>query len=216
MTNRILAAALAAALASPAAAQGVGQRAREAMGRPATQPAPAQATPQPQASGQAAPQYTLTDAQRQAFGAVHARGQLAIQASQLAATRATSPEVKSLASRILSEHQRADQELTNIVASRGGGDVNALPSIADKQKLDGELAQLQTKSGEEFDRDYVAFVTRNHPAFVDELKRAREATPGKDSAFKKWVDGYEDVEEEHLTAMRQLKAQRQARKPPAR
>ena len=59
-------------------------------------------------------------------------------------------------------------------------------------------------------------MTRNDSSFVEALKHAREVTPGKDAVFKKWLDGFENVEEEHLSAARQLKSQRQARTPPAR
>ncbi len=215
---QMIAAALAAALMVPAAAQSDQGAEKWRKGRAAaTQPAPAQQPGQAQATGQwERTERPLTDEQRTAIGAIHARSQIAIQAADLAGSRAASPEVKGLASRFLTEYRRAEGELKDYLSVRQGGDPNALPAGPDRQRLEGEVAQLGAKSGEEFDREYVAFVTRNHPGFVDALKHARDVTPGKDSAFKKWLDGYENVEEEHLTAMRQLKAQRQARKPPAR
>jgi putative membrane protein len=215
----MFAAAVAAALAMPGAAQTtrretIGERAR----RPAVrqQPAPA---PQTAAQGQAVQpaqaQAPLSEQQRTALGAVYARNKLAIQAGEMAATRGASEEVRSLGRRLLDEHRSAETELGTYVGQRGA-DVNALPSSPDRQRIEAEVGQLSSRSGEEFDRELIAFVTRNHASFVEDLKRARDVTPGKDAAFKQWLDGYENREEEHLSAARQLKAQRQARKPPAR
>ncbi len=212
--TRLFAAVLAVALALPAAAQGRARR------TPAPQPAPAPpaAQSQPQTAGQPAPapgQERLNDQQRAALGAVWARNKLAIQAGDLAATRGASQEVKSLGRRFADEHRRVEPELTTFVGERGG-DVNALPSTPDRQRMESELAQLSSRSGEDFDREFIAYATRNGPRFVDDLKHARDVTPGKDAAFKQWLDAFENRQEDDLTAARQLKAQRQARKPPAR
>jgi putative membrane protein len=210
---RMIAAALAAALMVPATAQSAGEGAEKwRKGRAAaTQPAPAQQSAGQPAQGQTA----LTEQQRAALGAVFVRNKLAIQAAEMAASRGASEEVKNLGRRLVDEHRRAETELTQLVAQRGG-DVNALAPTPDRQRIEGEIGQLGTKSGEEFDRAFVAFVTQNHPGFVQDLKHARDVTPGKDAAFKKWLDGYENLEEEHLSVARQLKSQRQARTPPAR
>ncbi len=209
---RMIAAALAAALMVPAAAQSDQGAEKWRKGRAAaTQPAPAQ-----QGAGQPAQgQPALTEEQRAALGIAWARNDLAIKAGEMAASRGASPEVKSLGQRLAAEHRRAGTELSQFVAQRGG-DVNTFGPGPDKARIEGELGQLGTKSGEEFDRDFVTFVTRNDSSFVEALKHAREVTPGKDAVFKKWLDGFENVEEEHLSAARQLKSQRQARTPPAR
>jgi putative membrane protein len=221
MTYRMMAAALAAALALPAVAEtkseveeryrkATGQRAGEA--KPAPAPAPA-AQGQAQATGQQAQGQIVGD-QRTALGTMWSRHALAIRAGELGATRG-SPEIQSLARKQLDEHQRAQKDLAAYVAQRGG-DVNALPPAPDAQRIEAEIAQLGTKSGEEFDRDFVAFLTKNHATFVEDMKRARDTTAGKDPVFKKWLDDVENVEEEHLSAARQLKSQRQARTPPRR
>jgi putative membrane protein len=215
----MFAAALAAVLALPGAAQTtrretIGERARRPAARPQPAPAP-QTVAQGQAGQPAQGLAPLSEQQRAALGAVYARNKLSIQAGELAATRGASEEVRNLGRRLLDEHRRAETELGTFVGQRGG-DVNALPSSPDRQRIEGELEQLSSRSGEEFDRELVAFLTRNHAPLVEDLKRARDVTPGKDASFKQWLDGYENREEEHLSAARQLKAQRQARKPPAR
>jgi putative membrane protein len=205
-TNHIITAALAAALALPAAAQdqgSIGDRARRAAGQPATQPAPA--------PGQA---QAGAPADWVAFGEVHALNDLAARAGDLAASRGASQEVKDLGRTLADDHRRLDAQLQALLKPRDK-DVNTLPK-PDRQTLEGELSQLQSKSGEEFDRDFVAFLTRNGVAFVDTLKRARDIVAGKDHELKKFLDDAENSEEAHLASARQLKSQRQARTPPAR
>lgn len=223
--NRMLAAAFAAALALPTAARAqggveeshrrsTGQAPRAATPAPQQPAAPGQQTAQAQ-PGQAQPKAPLTDEQRAAFGTVWSRNKLALQLGELASTRGASAEVKNLGRWLTQEHKRVESELAWLLKNRGT-DVNTLASGPERQRIEGELAQLNTKSGEELDREVVSFLTKNNPSLVDALKRARDVTPGKDAELKKWLDDAENVAEGHLSAARQLKSQRQARTPPPR
>jgi predicted outer membrane protein len=211
MTNRMIATALAAAaLALPAYAQrggSIAERARQqaAGQRPAPQPAPAQA----QTNGQQGQPADIV-----AFADVHAMNQLVAQAGDMAGSRGASDQVKELGKKVADDHRRLDGELAGLLKTRDK-DLNALPA-PNQQNLQNELAQLNTKSGDEFDKEFTAFLTRNGVAFVDTLKRARDVVQGKDSQLKKFLDDAENTEEDHLTSARQLKSQRQARTPPAR
>lgn len=202
--NRIITAFLAVALALPAGAQLGRDTAAERMRR-ARQPAP---QGQAQAPGQPA------QADIVAFGEVHAYSQVATQAGDLAATRGASKEVKDLGRKIAAEHRQFDERFGALMKARDK-DPATLP-VPDRRQLDAELAQLNTKTGEEFDREFVAFLTRNGVAFVDALKRARDVFHGRDAELKRFLDDAENDEEAHLAAARQLKAKRQARTPPAR
>jgi putative membrane protein len=225
LTTRMMAAALAAALAMPAAAQasreaeeqyrrGTG-RALPGQAQPAPAPAPG-AQGQAQATGQPVQgQAQLTEEQRSALTAMHYQSLLATQIGEMAASRGASKEVQNLGRSLSQDHRRIDGELATLLKERGA-DINALPEAANRPQLEGQLRQLESKSGEEFDREFVSFLTRNGVAFVDAVKRARDVTPGKDARLKKFLDDAENEEEGHLAAARQLKSQRQARTPPAR
>jgi putative membrane protein len=207
---QMIAAALAAALMVPAAAQSDQGAEKWRKGRAAaTQPAPGQA----QATGQ--PQALATQEQQAAFGAVHAHNQLAAQIGDMAASRGASEQVKELGRSVAQDHRRIDGEFATLLKARGL-DLNTLPPGAERSRLEGEIGQLGGKSGDELDRGFVSFLTRNGVAFVDALKRARDVVPGKDGQLKKFLDDAENAEEGHLAAARQAKSQRQARTPPAR
>jgi len=181
--------------------------------QPRTQQPPAQPQAQAQAQqpqGQAMP---LTEEQKQAIGAINVRNQLAMRAGELAANRGGSDEVKNLGRLLAADHKRVEGELAALLKERNT-DVNALPQPPEKQKIEQELAQLGSRTGEDFDRQFIDFLTRDRPAFVEALKRARDVTPGRDARLKKFLDDVENLEEGHLSAARQLKSQRQARTPP--
>ncbi len=218
-TSKLVAGALAAALAVTAQAQ-IKWPPSEANKRPQPQPAPAPQTQPapapPQAQPPAGQVAQLSAEQRAALGTMWAHNQLGIRAGDVAAASGASNEVKNLGRWLANDHRRIEGELAKMLRERGVADPNTLAPPADKQRLESELGQLSARAGEDFDKELVAFLTRNQPMFVEALKRARDVTPGKDAGLKKFLDDVENLEEGHLSASRQLKTQRQARTPPAR
>lgn len=216
-SSRMLAAALAAVLAGPALAQGAADAARRSTGSPpATQQpqaappqAPAPADAAARAGQQAQPQGEYQQL-LQALSTVLAHNDLSVRVGDLAATRATTPELQNLGRQLAEDHRRIGQELQGLLSARG----TPVPEPTGREQLESEFMQLAAKTGPEFDREVTEFLTRNGPQFVDSLKRARDLTQGKDAQLKKFLDDAENVEEEHLTASRQVKAKRQARTPP--
>jgi putative membrane protein len=223
--SRTLAAALAAALAVPAVAQtraadearraaeerrstDEARRTAERPGAPAPAPAPGQA--------QQGQQHQLSQEQYDAIAVVMAWNNLGTRVGDLATTRASTPELQALARTIAEDHRRIQQELEPLVRERGLGNVVQPPATAVQERIEGEFQRLNSLTGPEFDREFNEFLTRNGNTFVDSLKRARDITPGKDAQLKKFLDDAENTEENHLTAARQVKANRQARTPPAR
>jgi putative membrane protein len=215
---RTLVAAFAVALAASAVAQETGtlgdriRKQREQQARPAPAPAAPQAGGQQAQQGQAG---QLSEDQRAALGGVRAHNELMTRAGEIAASRGSSQEVRDLGKQLADEHRQVDGELTELVKARGA-DLKSLPASGLWPQLDSQVKALSDKSGEEFDRDFVAFMTQNGNTFVEALKRARDVTPGKDSQLKKWLDDAENLEEGYLARSRETKQRRQARTPPAR
>lgn len=186
-------------------------------GQPQPQAAPAPApAPAPQAQPQTGQAAQLTAEQKTAIGEVQAQNQLAIKAADMAASRGASDEVKNIGRWLGNDHRRVQGELAKMLQPRGAQGALPAPASPQRQKIEQELAQLESRSGEQFDREFMTFLTHAQPAYVDALKRARDVTAGKDPVFKKFLDDVENLEEGHLTGIRQAKAQRQARTPPAR
>jgi predicted outer membrane protein len=122
--------------------------------------------------------------------------------------------VKNLGRWLADDARRVSQDLGNLVKARGG-DASKLPPGPDAQRIQGELGALSKASGDDFDRQFVDFLTRNTPTLKEAMGRARDATPGSDAELKWYLDQGERLEIGHRDAARQLATQRQARTPPA-
>jgi putative membrane protein len=77
-------------------------------------------------------------------------GMFEVQAGQLAASKATDPQVKSFASMLVEHHSAANNELTQL-ANTKGVELPAAPPRAMRSEID----KLGKKTGQEFDRDFV-------------------------------------------------------------
>jgi predicted outer membrane protein len=186
-------AALSLALAGPALGQA---------------PAPSPAPPAAKGQGQ------LSNEQRSAIGAVMTYNQLLVELGDLGVSRASSEEVKTFARRMTDDQKFLAGHLAGWLKDRGA-DPATLPMAPDQQALQQEARQLTTRSGDDFDRAFLAYAKQHLPTFVDALKRARDVTSGKDWGLKQALDQAEDTEEGYLTSARQLDQKRvQARTPP--
>ncbi|HET8538596.1 MAG TPA: DUF4142 domain-containing protein [Anaeromyxobacter sp.] len=218
-TKRAVVAALAASLAVPPAAlakerKSVVDEARrraEESARSREQARRAEGQAQPQAPEKGTPS-PLSDAQRTAVGDVVARLQLEQSAAGMGVQKGRSAEVKNLARWLADDHRRVSEDLGKLLRDRGA-DPATLPAIADREKLQGELAVLSNAPPDDFDRAFVDFLTRNSPALKDAFGRARDATPGSDAELKWYLDQGERLAIGHRDAARQLASQRQARTP---
>ncbi len=110
-----------------------------------------------------------------------ARGGMAeVALGQLAAQKATSPEVKSLAQQMVDDHQKANDELKTVAAQVG---VTLPTEVGAKDKA--EESRLERLSGAEFDRAYVQSMVRDHEKDVAEF--SKESKAGRDAAVKDWA-----------------------------
>jgi putative membrane protein len=125
-------------------------------------------------------------------------GMFEVQVSQLAATKATDPNVKSYASMLVDHHTAANNELVKIANARSV----ELPA-APKRALRKDIEDLGKKSGEEFDRDYVRNVgIKAHEKDIKLFQKASKDV--KDAELKAFVDKTLPVLREHLAAAQKL------------
>jgi predicted outer membrane protein len=196
---------------------------REPPSRPgATQPAPAPAPPakQPGAAAQQAPgseaAVQLTERQRQMLGTLHLRDALLVDAGLLAAEKGESPEVKRLGNDLVTSARALDEQLRILVAARG--DISSALPLPEEERapMQQTLQRLRGLSGAEFDREFVLATREVQQKYVEDLKRMRDETPGKNAELKTWLDAAENVAETQLTSTRQVKqaldAQRAAKR----
>src|SRR5262245_45172074 len=153
--------------------------------KPEQQPPPPKPAPQAEQHGKAA------GADQEFARKVAAGGEAELALAKLALQKSSSPEVKNLASRIQTDHMKANDELKKI-ASKEGWDLPAEPT-ADQKKVEQKLEKL---SGAEFDREYTALMVKNHQANIPVFER--EASRGSDPALKQFASSMLPTLKEHL------------------
>lgn len=125
-------------------------------------------------------------------------GMFEVQISQLAASKATDPQVKSFASMLVDHHTAANNELVKIANARGV----ELPA-APKRGLRKDIEQLGKKTGAEFDRDYVKEVgIKAHEKDIKLFEKASKDV--KDPELKAFVDKTLPTLKEHLAKAQAL------------
>ena len=97
--------------------------------------------------------------------------------AQLAADRATRPEVKALAQSIVQEHDATYGSLQQMAERQS-------VSVADPEQLRTERERLSKLSGEGFDREYLVEIIADHERAMTSLQ---EAARSGDTQVKEWA-----------------------------
>lgn len=125
-------------------------------------------------------------------------GMFEVQVAQLAAAKATDPQVKSFASMLVDHHTAANNELVKIANARKV----ELPA-APKRALRRDVEKLGKKEGAEFDRDFVREIgIQAHEKDIKMFEKAREDV--KDPELQAFVEKTLPVLREHLAHAQKL------------
>lgn len=128
----------------------------------------------------------------QNFVAKAAQGGLAeVQLGRLAEQRAASPQVKAFAQRMVSDHAKADQDLTRIAQSQG----LTVPTELDSKDQATEQ-QLSGLNGKAFDTAYMRDMLQDHRRDIADFQK--EAQVGEDPTVKNFAQKYLPVLRQHL------------------
>ena len=92
-----------------------------------------------------------------------------VQLGKLAAERATKPEVKKFAQTMVEEHTRANDELKAIAQQQN----IVVPSSISEENQE-KMNKLQEKQGEEFDKEYMDMMVKDHKKVVDMFEKQAE------------------------------------------
>jgi putative membrane protein len=118
-------------------------------------------------------------------------GMAEVKLGQLAAEKASSPDVKQFGQKMVNDHTRANEELKSIASQKGV----TLPTDigAKNQALYDRLSKM---SGADFDKAYISHMTSDHKTDVNEFQK--ESTSGKDPEIKSFASKTLPTLEEHL------------------
>lgn len=127
-------------------------------------------------------------------------GHAEIEGSRLAASKATSPDVKAYAQKMVDAHTRSHQELVTLATSKGAK-LPDEPSLVQKTKL----KLLQAADGDGFDRRYTESL--GVEAHEDTIKLFEKASSrSADPEIKAFATRMLPELREHLTMARSLKS----------
>jgi putative membrane protein len=127
-------------------------------------------------------------------------GMAEIQAAQVAQQKASSPQVKQFASRMITDHTQANNELQQI-AQQENIDVPSQPSQQDRSSVQ----RLGGMTGSAFDRSYAQDELRDHQQDVALFQR--EASSGKVPALKQFAQKTLPILRQHLQMAQALNRQ---------
>ncbi len=168
---------------------------------PAT-PAPRTGSNAPSAAGTNAPGNTgsmsktatsssLSSSDRNFLMKAAQGGMAEVDLGQLASQRASDPQVKQFAERMVADHGKANDQLKQIASSKNVTLPTDVPA-AEKRERD-RLAKL---SGAQFDREYMSHMTSDHKKDTSLFRSA--AKSAKDSEIKQFASTTLPTLEEHL------------------
>jgi putative membrane protein len=123
-----------------------------------------------------------------------------VQLGQLAEQRASSPEVKQFAERMVNDHTKNDDQLKQVAQQER-------VTLPDKlsPKAEATKARLEKLSGKEFDHAYMLDMVRDHTTDVAKFKA--ESQENVSPAVKNYVDQTLPTLESHLKEARSVEPQ---------
>jgi putative membrane protein len=173
-------------------------------GKPPADPRmPTEANPVPKGNdggtGSQKPLKAPSDADSRFATTAAEGGMLEVELGRLASTRAASAEVKDFASKMVTDHSKANMELTEIAAGKS----LALPTQEQvKAKHQAMFAKLEKLEGAAFDREYMAAMVKDHDKDVALFEK--QAKNGRDPALTAFAEKALPTLREHQKMAKQV------------
>jgi putative membrane protein len=119
-------------------------------------------------------------------------GLLEVQASTLALTKASSPQVKQFAQMMVDDHTKANNELKALAQQKN----ITLPTVMGNEHQ-RKYDNLNEKTGAEFDKEYMDLMVKDHKDAIDEFEDAAEAEK-TEAELKAWASSKLPTLRQHL------------------
>lgn len=124
-------------------------------------------------------------------------GKLEVELGTLAATKASSPEVKQYGQMMVDDHMKANEELKALAQQKN----ITLPAAlgAENQRT---YENISTKTGAEFDKEYIDQMVKDHREVIEDFEE--QAEEGNDAEIKAWASGKLTTLRHHLEEAERL------------
>jgi putative membrane protein len=127
-----------------------------------------------------------------------AGGETEVQLGQLAQEKSQSNDVRQFGQKMVNDHgQMADKWLKPVAQQLGISEPKG-PSKKDKK----EIAKLQSLSGEDFDREYITMMVKDHQQDLKEFNN--EAQSAQNPNVKQIAQRGSSIIEQHLQLIEQI------------
>jgi putative membrane protein len=123
-------------------------------------------------------------------------GESEIHSAQLAAQRATNPEVKSFAQKLVDDHTKVNAELMSLASQKN-------VKIDKDDDKDRAYKRLNKKSGAEFDQEFVEHMIDEHEHDIKMFEKA--ASDAKDPEVRAFASKHVDHLRDHLQTAQSLR-----------
>jgi putative membrane protein len=124
-------------------------------------------------------------------------GMAEVKLGQLAAQKATSPDVKAFGQLMVDDHSKANEELKSVAAKQG---INLPNTLDDKDSA--LYTKLENASADKFDQEYVKAMVKDHQQDVKEFQN--EADKGKNPEIKEFASRTTPVLQSHLDKIKSI------------
>jgi putative membrane protein len=125
-------------------------------------------------------------------------GLLEVKLGELAKTKGSSNEVKTLGEHMLTDHTKANNELMSLASKKSFTPPNMLDKEGQKH-----YDELSGKSGEDFDKAYTELMVKDHEKVISKFKK--ESNSGDDQDLKAWATRTLPTLEHHLMMAKDAK-----------
>jgi putative membrane protein len=128
-------------------------------------------------------------------------GMLEVELGRIASAKASHAEVKEFAARMVTDHSKANAELTEIVSNKS----LMLPTQEQvKAKHQGMFDKLEKLEGAAFDREYMAAMVKDHDKDVSLFEK--QTKNGRDAALQAFAEKTLPTLREHQKMAKQINA----------
>lgn len=126
-----------------------------------------------------------------------AAGMAGVKLAELGVKKAGRPDVKAFAEMIVTDHTKANEEMTKLAATKGVD----LSAVIESDHAD-TFQKLEKYSGADFDKEFLAVLVSNHKKCVSSFEDASK--DAKDSAVKAFADKMLPTLKAHLEKAKEL------------
>lgn len=127
-----------------------------------------------------------------------------VRSSELAATKASNAEVRAFAQTLVRDHNRSNQQLASILSNRNIQPQSSTASAEIQRAENNTYANLQTRTGSDFDRTFLDGEISHHRWIINQLDK--NLIPGaQDAQLKNYLNSVRATEAAHLQEAERLR-----------